>query len=384
MSIYFDYAASTPTDPRVIAAMLACLEKTGAFGNPSSIHWHGQQATLKINLAREHVANLLNADPREIIWTSGATESNNLAIQGIAHFYQKRGKHIITMKTEHKAVLDVCHFLEKKGFNVSYLTPQTDGLINLTELKEALRVDTLLVSIMMVNNETGIIQPIEKIAEIVKENGSFLHVDAAQAVGKVDIDLKKLPIDLLSLSAHKIYGPKGVGALFVKHRPAVRLEPILYGGGHEQGLRSGTLATHQIVGLGEACAILKERMKDEINIIRTLKESFWEKIKRIAGVHKNGASEDKNTHACHILNVHFSEIESDILMQALPELAISSGSACTSLSLQPSHVLQAMGLSDDWSHRSLRFSFGRFTTEDEIEKAAQLLIKLFEKLRKET
>ncbi|MCD8499736.1 MAG: aminotransferase class V-fold PLP-dependent enzyme [Gammaproteobacteria bacterium] len=361
--------------------MLTCLEKQNLW-QPASTHSYGQQAALKIEEARAHVANLLNADPREIIWTSGATESNNLGIQGVAHFYQKRKKHIITMKTEHKAVLDVCQFLEKQGFEVSYLAPHPNGLIDLSQLRKALRSDTLLVSIMMVNNETGIIQPIEKIATIVKENGSFLHVDAAQAVGKVEIDLKKLPIDLLSLSAHKIYGPKGVGALVVKHRPAVRLEPLLYGGGHEKGLRSGTLATHQIVGLGEACAILQEKMKNEITQIRTLKESFWEKIKRIADVHKNGANEDKKTHACHILNVHFSEIDSDILMRALPELAISSGSACTSLSIRPSHVLQAMGLSDEWAHRSLRFSFGRFTTEDEIERAAQLFTTIFKKLRK--
>jgi len=380
--MYFDYAATTPTDPRVITAMLSCLEKTGTFGNSASKHLYGQEATLKIELAREHVANLLNADPREIIWTSGATESNNLAIQGVANFYQKRRKHIVTMKTEHKAVLDVCQFLEKKGFEVSYLTPEKNGLINIDGLKNALRPDTLLTSVMMVNNETGVIQPIEQIADIVKQNGSFLHVDAAQAVGKVGIDLKKLPIDLLSLSAHKIYGPKGIGALFIRHRPTVRLEPIIYGGGHEKGLRSGTLATHQIVGLGEACAILQENMRDEVSYIHQLKEYFWEKIKPIANVHKNGGNACKKTTACHILNIHFSEIDSEILMQALPELAISSGSACSSLSVEPSHVLQAMGLSDDWAHHSLRFSFGRFTTKEEIESCLQLFRKIFEKLRK--
>lgn len=376
--LYLDYAATTPVDPRVIRAMNACLGLDGTFGNPASSHFYGQQAAEKVNTAREQVANLIGADPREIIWTSGATESINLAIKGVANFYRDKGKHIITMKTEHKAVLDVCGFLAKNGFEITYLSPNKNGLLNLEDLKKALRPDTLLVSIMYVNNETGIIQPIEEIAKIVKANHSFFHVDAAQALGKLPIDLCELPIDLLSCTAHKIYGPKGIGALFVRRNPVVRLQPLLHGGGHELGLRSGTLPTHQIVGMGEACAILQEKIKTESAYIASLKNRFWMKIKNSinAGVSING---DLAHSACHILNLCFSTIDSDILMKALPQLAISSGSACTSLALEPSHVLQAMGLSDELAHRSLRFSFGRYMLEREVDEVAEQICSILKK-----
>ncbi len=368
--IYLDYAATTPVDLRVITAMMQCLGVDGVFGNPASSHFYGQEAVQKVDMARQQVASLINAESREIVWTSGATESNNLAIQGVANFYQNRGKHIITMKTEHKAVLDVCRFLEKRGFEVSYLAPNKDGLLELEGLKKALRPDTLLVSIMYVNNETGVIQPIEQIAEIVKANGSFLHVDAAQALGKLPINLQKLAVDLMSFSAHKIYGPKGVGALFVRRRPVVRLQALIHGGGHENGLRSGTLATHQLVGMGEACAILQENMSKEVAYIQRLKDSFWQKIQHLSGVGRNS---DIAHAACHILNVYFPGIDSDLLMKALPQLAMSAGSACTSLVVEPSHVLQAMGISDALAHSSLRFSFGRYTTQADIDLASDLL-----------
>lgn len=368
--IYLDYAATTPVDLRVIAAMTQCLGVDGAFGNSASSHFYGQEAAQKVDMARQQVASLINAEPREIVWTSGATESNNLAIQGVANFYQNRGRHIITMKTEHKAVLDVCKFLEKRGFEVSYLAPNRDGLLELEGLKKALRPDTLLVSIMYVNNETGVIQPIEQIAEVVKANGSFLHVDAAQALGKLPINLQKLSVDLMSFSAHKIYGPKGVGALFVRRRPAVRLQALIHGGGHENGLRSGTLATHQLVGMGEACAILKQNMYKEVAYIQRLKDGFWQRVQHLSGVGRNS---DMAHTACHILNVYFPGVDSDLLMNALPQLAMSAGSACTSLVVEPSHVLQAMGVSDALAHSSLRFSFGRYTTQADIDLASDLL-----------
>lgn len=373
---YLDYAATTPVDPRVVTAMTACLSMEGIFGNPASTHFYGQQAAQKIDIAREQVAALIGASAREIIWTSGATESNNLAIKGVAHFYHSRGKHIVTMKTEHSAVLDVCRFLEKQGFEVTYLSPKQNGLVDIEDLKKALRSDTLLVSMMYVNNETGVIQPINEIAEIVKANNSFLHVDAAQALGKLPIDLRHLPVDLMSFSAHKIYGPKGIGALFVRHRPAVRLQALIHGGGHEQGIRSGTLATHQIVGMGEACAILQESMLTEIERIQQLKHYFWQELQHLPGVGLNGAWERS---VCHILNVYFPEIDSDILMNALPQLAVSSGSACTSLAIEPSHVLRAMGVSDQLAHCSLRFSFGRYTTLQEITKASALISHVVKK-----
>lgn len=368
--IYLDYAATTPVDPCVISAISQCLGVGDIFGNPASNHFYGQQAAQKIEIAREQLALLIGAEAREIIWTSGATESNNLAIKGVANFYKNNKQHMITMKTEHPAVLDVCRFLEKQGFEVTYLLPNKHGLLNLEDLKKALRPDTLLVSIMFVNNETGVIQPIQEIAEIVKANSSFFHVDAAQALGKLLIDLKTLPVDLMSFSGHKIYGPKGVGALYVRHRPVVRLQALIHGGGHEQDLRSGTLPTHQIVGMGEACAILQEKMSFEIKHLEKMKNRFWNGIKNIPGVEVNG---DLMRSSCHILNVHFAGIDSDILMKALPQLAISSGSACTSLAIEPSHVLQAMGLSDALAHSSLRFSFGRYTTEKDIDEAIALI-----------
>ena len=376
--IYFDYAATTPVDPRVIDVMMQCLGAEDVFGNPASSHFYGQQAAQKIEDAREQVATLIGADVRDIIWTSGATEANNLAIKGVASFYHHQNKrHVITLKTEHKAVLDVCKFLEKQGVEVTYLSVNKNGLLELDDLKRALRPDTLLVSIMFVNNETGVIQPIKEIAEIVKANHSFFHVDAAQALGKLPIDLRELPVDLMSFSGHKIYGPKGVGVLFVRRRPVVRLQSQIHGGGHEQGLRSGTLPTHQIAGMGEACAILTETMLAKRVYIEHLKNRFWDGIKNIVGVGING---DLTHSACHILNVHFSEMDSDVLMKALPQLAISSGSACTSFSIEPSHVLQAMGLSDALAHSSLRFSFGRYTTAEEIDTAIILIKAVCEKM----
>lgn len=375
--VYLDYAATTPVDPRVVSAMTQCLSLEGAFGNAASSHVYGQQALQKIEFARQQVARLIGADSQEIIWTSGATESINLALKGVANFYRGQKKHIITMKTEHKAVLDACKFLEKNGFEVTYLSPEKNGILSLDNLKDALRPDTLLVSIMIVNNETGVIQPIEAIAEKVKANDSFFHVDAAQALGKLPIDLQKVPIDLMSITAHKIYGPKGVGALFVRRRPAVRLQPLIHGGGHELGLRSGTLPTHQIVGFGEACAILSETMLTEVSRIEHLKNEFWSHLKNSSGVGING---DLTHSACHILNLHFSGVDSDVLMKALPQLAISSGSACTSLSIEPSHVLQSMGLSDALAHSSLRFSFGRYTILQEVTVASDWIKQVYKKL----
>lgn len=375
--IYLDYAATTPVDPRVIAVMAQCLGQEGSFGNSASSHSYGQQAAQKIIHAREQVASLIGAEARDIIWTSGATESINLAIKGVANFYQNNKKHLITMKTEHKAVLDVCGFLAKQGFEITYLLPDKNGFLKLEDLKSALRPDTLLVSIMYVNNETGAIQPINEITEMVKANNSFLHVDAAQALGKLPIDLAVLAVDLMSFSGHKIYGPKGVGALFVRHRPAVRLQALIHGGGHELGLRSGTLPTHQIVGMGEACALLQEKIVTEVAFIEQLKTRFWLGIKNITGVGLNG---DLAHSVCHILNVHFSGRDSDLLMKALPQLAISSGSACTAFAIEPSHVLQAMGLSDALAHSSLRFSFGRYTTSEEVDKAIAMVLRISEKI----
>jgi cysteine desulfurase len=375
--IYQDYAATTPVDPEVVAAMTQCLSIDGIFGNPASAHFYGQQAAQKIDVAREQVATLIGADAKEVIWTSGATEANNLAIKGMVNFYSDRGRHIITMKTEHKAVLDVCKFLQKQGIEITYLSPNNQGLLELDDLKQALRPDTLLVSIMYVNNETGVIQPIKTIAEMVKANKSFLHVDAAQALGRVAIDLHALPVDVMSFSGHKIYAPKGIGALFVRRRPAVRLQTQMHGGGHEQGVRSGTLPTHQIVGMGKACAILSEKMSTEIAYIENLKNLFWRQIKTIPGVSING---DSAHSACHILNVHFANIDSDIFINALPQLAISSGSACTSLAIEPSHVLQAMRLSDELAHSSFRFSFGRYTTQEDVVTAGVLVKNAIKKL----
>ena len=382
LPLYLDYAATTPVDRRVMTAMYACLGFEGAFGNPASPHDYGQQAAQKVEHARAQVAALIGAEPREILWTSGATEANNLALQGVAYFYKNRGQHIITVKTEHKAVLDVCAFLKKQGFEITYLFPGSDGILDPQQLTQALRPDTLLVSIMQVNNETGVIQPLEEIAPLVKANHSFLHVDAAQSLGKLPIDLRQLPVDLMSFSAHKIYGPKGAGALYVRHRPVVRLQPLFYGGGQEQGRRSGTLATHQIVGMGEACAILQNEMPAEVVRIQALKQRFldglWQHptLKTTLGIHGN-----YQRSSCHIVNLFFPGIDSDVLMQALPQLALSSGSACTALELQPSHVLQAMGVPDAVAHRSLRFSFGRMTTNADVDHALQLITQCVDSIQ---
>lgn len=385
--VYLDYAATTPVDPAVIKKMQQCLGQGDIFGNPASAgHPYGWQAAEKIDRAREQVASLLNADAREIIWTSGATEANNLALLGVVSFYQNHAqsqhrKHIITMQTEHKAVLDPCKQLEKNGYQVTYLAPESNGLLNLAKLKQALRPETLLVSIMYVNNETGVIQDIPEIAELVKANNSFMHVDAVQAIGKIKIDLENLPIDLLSMTAHKIYGPKGVGALYVRRKPAVRLQPLIFGGGHERGLRSGTLPTHQIVGMGEAFALAEKLLVTDNQRIADLKNKFWQGIKNLPGVGINGVTTidgkniaiDNQLQVSGILNLHFKNIDGDFLMKALPQLAIAAGSACNSAVIEPSHVLQAMRIDDETAHSSLRFSLGRFTTEEEIDYAIQLL-----------
>lgn len=385
--VYLDYAATTPVDPNVIKKMQQCLGQGDIFGNPASAgHPYGWQAAEKIDRAREQVASLLNADAREIIWTSGATEANNLALLGVAGFYQNHAqsqhrKHIITMQTEHKAVLDPCKHLEKNGYEITYLSPKSNGLLDLAKLKQALRPETLLVSIMYVNNETGVIQNIPEIAKLVKANNSFMHVDAVQAIGKIKIDLDNLPIDLLSMTAHKIYGPKGIGALYVRRKPAVRLQPLIFGGGHERGLRSGTLPTHQIVGMGEAFALAEKLFVTDNQRITHLKNKLWQGVKNLPGVGINGVTTidgenlaiDSQYQVSGILNVHFKNIDGDFLMKALPQLAIAAGSACNSAVIEPSHVLQAMQIDNETAHSSLRFSLGRFTTEEEIDYAIELL-----------
>jgi len=377
--IYFDYAATTPVDPRVAQKMSECLLAEGNFGNPASrSHKFGWEAEEAVEIARRQVADLINADPREIVWTSGATESDNLAIKGIAHFYQKKGKHIITSKVEHKAVLDSCRHLEREGFEVTYLDPGSDGLIQPEMVAAAIREDTILVSIMHVNNEIGVINDIAAIGEICRSKKVFFHVDAAQSAGKIDIDLGELKVDLMSFSAHKIYGPKGVGVLYVRRKPRVRLEAQMHGGGHERGMRSGTLATHQLVGMGEAFRIAKEEMHEEAKRIAALRERLWDGLKDMEEVFINGSVEhrvDGN------LNVSFNYVEGESLIMSLSELAISSGSACTSASLEPSYVLRALGLNDEMAHSSLRLSIGRFTTTENIDYAILKLRGAVEKLR---
>lgn len=375
--IYLDYAATTPVDPRVAEKMIPYL--TEHFGNPASrSHVFGWTAEKAVEEAREQVAALVNADPKEIIWTSGATESNNLALKGAAHFYKGKGRHIVTVKTEHKAVLDTCRELERQGFAVTYLGVQENGLLNLDEFAAALRPDTVLASVMFVNNEIGVIQDIPKIGELCREKGVLLHVDAAQAAGKVDIDLTKLKVDLMSFSAHKIYGPKGIGALYVRRKPRVRLEAQMHGGGHERGLRSGTLATHQIVGMGEAFRIAREEMHVENERIRMLRDKLYKGIADIEAVHVNG---DMEARVAGNLNVSFSFVEGESLIMAIKDLAVSSGSACTSASLEPSYVLKALGRNDELAHSSIRFTIGRFTTEEEIDYAVKLLHEKIGKLR---
>jgi cysteine desulfurase len=377
LPIYLDYSATTPVDPRVAAAMIPYL--TEKFGNPASrSHSFGWVADEAVERAREQVAALVNADAKEIVWTSGATESNNLAIKGAAHFYADKGKHIITVQTEHKAVLDTVRELERQGFAATFLEPEPNGLIDLGKLKAAMRPDTTLVSVMLVNNEIGVIQDIAAIGEICREKGVLFHVDAAQATGKVAIDLQKLKVDLMSFSAHKTYGPKGIGALYVRRKPRVRLEAQMHGGGHERGFRSGTLATHQIVGMGEAFRIAKEEMATENERIRMLRDRLWKGLSGMEEVYLNGDMEHR---VPHNLNVSFNFVEGESLIMAVKDIAVSSGSACTSASLEPSYVLRALGRNDELAHSSIRFTIGRFTTVEEVDYAVKLLQEKIAKLR---
>jgi cysteine desulfurase len=374
-----DYSATTPVDGRVAQKMAECLTMEGNFGNAASrSHYYGWQAEKAIDTARDQVASLVGADSREIVWTSGATESDNLAIKGIAHFYHKRGKHIITLKTEHKAVLDTCRQLEREGFEVTYLDPMANGLLDIEVFKAALREDTILVSIMHVNNEIGVIQDIQTIGDICRANKTFFHVDAAQSAGKVDIDLEALPVDLMSFSAHKIYGPKGMGALYVRRKPRVRIEAQMHGGGHERGMRSGTLATHQIVGMGEAFAIAEAEMKAENKKIELLRDRLLAGFTDMEEVVVNGDMENRIPGN---LNISFNYVEGESLMMAISDIAVSSGSACTSASLEPSYVLRALGLSDELAHSSIRFTIGRYTTEENVDEAIGLVREKVQKLR---
>ncbi|HUW25996.1 MAG TPA: IscS subfamily cysteine desulfurase [Gallionella sp.] len=377
LPIYMDYSSTTPVDPRVTQKMIPYL--TEKFGNPASrSHAFGWEADAAVELAREQVAALVNADSKEIIWTSGATESNNLAIKGAAHFYQGKGKHIITMRTEHKAVLDTVRELEREGFSATYLDPEPSGLLDLEKFKAALRPDTVLVSIMLVNNEIGVIQDIAAIGEVCRDKSVLFHVDAAQATGKVAIDLQQLKVDLMSFSAHKTYGPKGIGALYVRRKPRVRLEAQMHGGGHERGMRSGTLPTHQIAGMGEAFRIAKEEMAQENERTRMLCDRLLKGLMSMEEVHINGDMEQR---VPHNLNLSFNFVEGESLMMAIKDVAVSSGSACTSASLEPSYVLRALGRSDELAHSSIRFSIGRFTTIEEVDYVIELLKSKVGKLR---
>ena len=375
--IYLDYSATTPVDPRVASKMIPFL--TENFGNAASrSHSYGWTSEAAVENAREEVAKLVNCDAKEIVWTSGATESINLALKGAANFYQTKGKHVITIKTEHKATLDTVRELERQGFEATYLDVKTDGLIDIQAFTNALRADTILVSVMMVNNEIGVIQPIAEIGEICRERGIIFHVDSAQATGKVPIDLKTLKVDLMSFSAHKTYGPKGMGALYVRRKPRIRLEAQMHGGGHERGFRSGTLATHQIVGMGEAFRIARLEMATENERIRMLRDKLFAGVKGMEEVYVNGDMENR---VPHNLNVSFNFVEGESLIMGIKELAVSSGSACTSASLEPSYVLRALGRNDELAHSSIRFSIGRFTTEADIDFAIKLLNERIEKLR---
>ncbi|PMS33939.1 cysteine desulfurase IscS [Trinickia symbiotica] len=377
LPIYMDYSATTPVDPRVVDKMIPFLREQ--FGNPASrSHSYGWEAERAVEEAREHVAALVNADPREIIWTSGATESDNLAIKGAAHFYKSRGKHVVTVKTEHKAVLDTARELEREGFEVTYLDVQENGLVDIEAFKAALRPDTILVSVMFVNNEIGVIQDIEAIGEICRSKNIIFHVDAAQATGKVEIDLNRLKVDLMSFSAHKTYGPKGIGALYVRRKPRVRIEAQMHGGGHERGMRSGTLPTHQIVGMGEAFRIAREEMATENERVRMLRDRLLAGLTEIEEVYVNG---DMERRIPHNLNLSFNFVEGESLIMAIKEVAVSSGSACTSASLEPSYVLRALGRNDELAHSSIRFTVGRFTTEQEVEFVVDLLKRKIAKLR---
>ena len=375
--IYLDYSATTPVDPRVAAQMIPWL--TEHFGNPASrSHRYGWDAESAVELAREHVAALVNCDPKELVWTSGATEAINLALKGAAHFYKDKGKHLVTVKTEHKATLDTMRELEREGFDVTYLDVEENGLVDLAKFEAALRPDTTVVSVMYVNNEIGVIQDIAAMGEMTRKRGIVFHVDSAQATGKLTIDLAKLKVDLMSFSAHKTYGPKGVGALFVRRKPRVRIEAQMHGGGHERGMRSGTLPTHQIVGMGEAFRIAKQDMAVENERIRMLRDRLWKGLSAIEEVYVNG---DLDARVPHNLNVSFNYVEGESLIMAVKDIAVSSGSACTSASLEPSYVLRALGRSDELAHSSIRFTIGRFTTQADVDYTVDLLRRKIEKLR---
>jgi cysteine desulfurase len=377
LPIYLDYSATTPVDPRVVDAMIPWLRNH--FGNPASrSHAFGWEAEKAVESARANVASLVNCDPRELIWTSGATESINLAIKGVAHFYKEKGRHLVTAKTEHKATLDTMRELEREGFEVTYLDVEPDGLLDLAGFEAALRPDTILVSVMFVNNEIGVIQDIPAIGELCRARGIVFHVDAAQATGKVVVDLAQLKVDLMSFSAHKTYGPKGVGALYVRRKPRVRLEAQMHGGGHERGLRSGTLPTHQIVGMGEAFRIAREEMATENDRIRMLRDRLWTGLSQIEQVYLNG---DFERRVPHNLNLSFNFVEGESLIMAIKDVAVSSGSACTSASLEPSYVLRALGRSDELAHSSIRFTVGRFTTQEEIDYTVNLVTRQVARLR---
>lgn len=379
LPIYMDYAATTPVDPNVAKKMMQYLTMDGTFGNPASrSHRFGWQAEEAVDIARNQIADLIGADAREIIFTSGATEADNLAVKGAAHFYKSKGRHIVTCKTEHKAVLDTCRQLEREGYEVTYLSPKNNGLIDLDAFQSALRDDTAVVSIMHANNEIGVIQDIESIGKICKKRNIIFHVDATQSVGKLPINVSQLPIDLMAFSGHKLYGPKGIGGLYVRRKPRIRLEAQIHGGGHERGMRSGTLPVHQIVGMGEAYRIAKEVMPTEMVRLKKLKMRLWDGLKNIEEVYLNGSLEQG---VPNILNVSFAYVEGESLMMALKDLAVSSGSACTSESLEPSYVLRALGLNDELAHSSIRFSIGRFTTEEEIDYVIKLVHYSIERLR---
>ncbi|HLV17792.1 MAG TPA: IscS subfamily cysteine desulfurase [Pseudomonas sp.] len=379
LPIYLDYSATTPVDPRVAQKMCECLTLDGNFGNPASrSHVFGWKAEEAVENARRQVADLVNADPREIVFTSGATESDNLALKGVAHFYASKGKHIVTSKIEHKAVLDTARQLEREGFEVTYLDPTEEGIITPAMVEAALRDDTILVSIMHVNNEIGTVNDIAAIGELTRARGILFHVDAAQSTGKVEIDLDKMKVDLMSFSAHKSYGPKGIGALYVRRKPRVRLEAQMHGGGHERGMRSGTLATHQIVGMGEAFRIAREEMEKDRAHVTALRDRFLKQVEDMEELYVNGSLTQR---VPHNLNLSFNYVEGESLIMALKDLAVSSGSACTSASLEPSYVLRALGRNDELAHSSIRFTFGRFTTEEEVDYAAQKVRQAVAKLR---
>ena len=378
-TIYLDYASTTPVDPRVASKMMEYLTPDGEFGNPASrSHRYGWKADDAVEEARSHVANLVNADPREIVWTSGATEADNLAVKGVARFYKSKGNHIITSKIEHKAVLDPCRQLEREGFEVTYLEPDEFGIIHASQVEDAIKDTTILVSLMHINNELGTLNDLDAIGKITREAGVFFHVDAAQSTGKVEIDLSKLQVDLMSFSAHKTYGPKGIGALYVRRKPRVRIEALIHGGGHERGMRSGTLAPHQIVGMGEAFRIAKEEMQSDHEKINKYHEKFLKEAMKIEHAYING---DLNNKVPNILNISFNFVEGESLIMGLKDVAVSSGSACTSASLEPSYVLRALGRKDELAHSSIRFSFGRFTKESEVDKTLEILHKVVERLR---